>query len=139
MVFTPIVFVFVGVLGPDQSLFGPRIVDTAIGAAIVLGIDYVMWLHAPSLRPRRQLDQVRVDVTNYQRTTPTSDPVTRHSLRRNALRSVTRARSAIKLAGIEPHLFHEIGAPYLAQLNTYIDEIDDHTVELFESSPHSEP
>jgi uncharacterized membrane protein YccC len=134
MVFTPIVFVFVGVLGPDQSLFGPRIVDTAIGASIVLAIDYVMWLHAPSLRPRQQLDQVGAAVANYKRTTPTSDPVTRHSLRRNALRSVTRARSAIKLAGTEPHLFHETGAPYLAQLNTYIEEIDDHTVELFEGS-----
>jgi uncharacterized membrane protein YccC len=134
MVFTPIVFVFVGVLGPDQSLFGPRIIDTAIGASIVLGIDYVMWLHAPSLRPRQQLEQVGDAVANYEGTTPTSDAVTRHSLRRNALRAVTRARSAIKLAGIEPHLFHESGAPYLAVLNAYIDQIDDHTVELFEGS-----
>jgi uncharacterized membrane protein YccC len=138
MVFTPIVFVFVGVLGPDQSLFGPRIVDTAIGASIVLAIDYVMWLHAPSLRPRQQLEQVGESVAHYQRTTSTSDPVTRHSLRRNALRSVTRARSAIKLAGIEPHLFQESGAPYLAQLNTFIEEIDDHTAELFEDSRHTE-
>jgi uncharacterized membrane protein YccC len=138
MVFTPIIFVFVGVLGPDQNLFGPRIVDTAIGASIVLAIDYVLWLHAPSLRPRQQLDQVGQAVANYQRTTPTSDPVTRHSLRRGALRAVTGARSAIKLAGIEPHLFHESGAPYLAQLNTYIDEIDDHTVELFEGSASPE-
>jgi hypothetical protein len=134
MVFTPIVFVFVGVLGPDQSLFGARIVDTAIGAMIVLAIDYVMWLHAPSLRPRQQLEQVGEAVADYQRTSSTSDPVTRHSLRRNALRSVTRARSAIKLAGIEPHLFQETGAPYLAELNAYIDKIDEHTVELFEDS-----
>ena len=135
MVFTPIIFVFVGVLGgPDQNLFGPRIVDTAIGASIVLAIDYVLWLHAPSLRPRQQLDQVGEAVADYQRTTPTSDPVMRHSLRRNALRAVTGARSAIKLAGIEPHLFHESGAGYLAQLNTYVDEIDEHTVELIEGS-----
>lgn len=92
MVFTPIVFVFVGVLGPDQNLFGARIVDTAIGAAIVLAFDYVMWLHAPSLRPRQQLDQVGEAVASYQRTTPASDPVTRHSLRRNALRAVARAQ-----------------------------------------------
>jgi uncharacterized membrane protein YccC len=134
MVFTPIIFVFVGVLGPDQNLFGPRIVDTALGASIVLAIDYVMWLHAPSLRPRQQLDDVGKAVADYQRTSPASDPVTRHSLRRNALRAVTRARSAIKLAGIEPHLLHESGAPFLARLNAYIDEIDDHTVTLFESS-----
>jgi uncharacterized membrane protein YccC len=133
MVFTPIVFVFVGVLGPDQNLFGPRIVDTAIGASIVLALDYVMWLHAPSLRPRQQMEQVGEAVASYERTTPATDPVTRHSLRRNALRAVTRARSAIKLAGIEPHLFHESGAPYLARLNTYLDEIDEHTVELVEA------
>jgi hypothetical protein len=137
MVFTPIVFVFVGVLGPDQNLFGPRIVDTAIGAAIVLAIDYLLWLHAPSLRPRQQLDQVGAAVASYQKTTPASDPVTRHSLRRNALRSVTRARSAIKLAGTEPHLLQETGAPYLARLNEYIDAIDDHTVELFENQAKS--
>jgi hypothetical protein len=134
MVFTPIIFVFVGVLGPDQSLFGPRIFDTAIGASIVLAIDYVMWLHAPSLRPRQQLEQVGDAVADYERTTSASDPVTRHSLRRNALRAVTRARSAIKLAGIESHLFQESGAPYLAQLNAYIDEIDNYTVELFDST-----
>lgn len=133
MVFTPIVFVFVGVLGPNQNLFWPRIVDTAIGASIVLAIDYLLWLHAPSLRPREQLDQVGEAVANYQKTTAASDPVIRHSLRRNALRSVTRARSAIKLAGTEPHLLQESGAPYLAQLNEYIDAIDAHTVELFET------
>ena len=53
MVVTPIVVVFVGVLGPDQNLCGPRTVDTAIAAARVLTIDYVLWLHAPSLRPRQ--------------------------------------------------------------------------------------
>jgi uncharacterized membrane protein YccC len=134
MVFTPIIFVFVGVLGPDQNLFGPRIVDTAIGASLVLAVDYVLWLHAPSLRPRQQLEQVAQATQSYQRTTSTSAPVTRHSLRRNAFRAVTRARSAIKLAGTEPHLFQESAAPYLAELNTFVQEIDDHTVELIEGS-----
>jgi hypothetical protein len=133
MVFTPIIFVFIGVLGPDQSLFGPRIVDTAIGAGIVLTIDYVMWLHAPSLRPRQQLEQVGIATRSYERTTSESDPVTRHSRRRNALRSVTRARSAIRLAAVEPHLFHETGAKYLSQLNEYIEAIDEHTVQLIEN------
>jgi uncharacterized membrane protein YccC len=135
MVFTPIIFVFVGVLGPDQSLFGPRIVDTTIGAALVLTIDYVMWLHAPSLRPRQQLEQVAEATQRYRATTVKSDPVTRHSLRRNALRSVTRARSAIRLAGVEPHLFHETGSHYYSRLNALVNDIDDHTVELLESQP----
>ncbi|HEY5439307.1 MAG TPA: FUSC family protein [Acidimicrobiales bacterium] len=133
MVFTPIIFVFIGVLGPDQSLFGPRIVDTAIGAVLVLTIDYVMWLHAPSLRPRQQLDQVGIATQSYERTTSATNPVTRHSRRRNALRAVTRARSAIRLAAVEPHLFHETGAKYLSQLNEYIEAIDQHTVQLIES------
>ncbi len=133
MVFTPIIFVFIGVLGPDQSLFGPRIIDTAIGAALVLSIDYALWLHAPSLRPRQQLEQVGLATRSYEATTWRSDPVTRHSRRRNALRAVTRARSAIRLASVEPHLFHETGARYLSQLNEYIEAIDEHTVQLIES------
>ena len=132
MVFTPIIFVFVGVLGPDQNLFGPRIVDTTIGAALVLGIDYVLWLHAPSLRPRQQLEQVAEATKRYVETSTKSDPVTRHSLRRNALRSVTRARSAIRLAAVEPHLFHETGSAYFSQLNDLVKDIDKHTVELLE-------
>jgi hypothetical protein len=135
MVFTPIIFVFVGVLGPDQNLFAPRIVDTTIGAALVLSIDYVLWLHAPSLRPRQQLDQVAEATKRYGATSAQSDPVTRHSLRRNALRSVTRARSAIRLAAVEPHLFHESGSQYFVQLNELIRAIDDHTVELLEGQP----
>lgn len=135
MVFTPIIFVFVGVLGPDQSLFGPRIVDTTIGAALVLATDYVLWLHAPSLRPRQQLDQVSSATKRYLETSAYSDPVTRHSLRRNALRSVSRARSAIRLAAVEPHLFHETGSQFYAQLNDLVGEIDNHTVELLESRP----
>lgn len=122
------------VKGATLQPSGPVLSDTPLGAGIVLAIDYVMWLHAPSLRPRRQLEQVGRAVADYQRITAASDPVTRHSLRRNALRAVTRARSAIKLAGIEPHLFHESVAPLLAQLNDYIDEIDDHTVTLFENA-----
>ena len=133
MVFTPIIFVFVGVLGPDQNLFGPRIVDTTIGAALVLTVDYVLWLHAPSLRPRQQLDQVTEATRRYAATTAKSDPVTRHSLRRNALRSVTRARSAIRLAAVEPHLLQETGSKYYSQLNDLVKDIDDHTVELLES------
>jgi hypothetical protein len=133
MVFTPIIFVFVGVLGPDQNLFGPRIVDTTIGAALVLSIDYVLWLHAPSLRPRQQLEQVAEATQRYAATTVASDPVTRHSLRRNALRSVTRARSALRLAAVEPHLFHETGSQFYSQLNEMVNLIDDHTVQLLES------
>jgi uncharacterized membrane protein YccC len=134
MVFTPIVFVFVGVLGPDQNLFGPRIVDTALGAAIVLFVDYVLWLHAPSLRPVQQVNRARQATINYENATTESDPVTRHSLRRNALRAVTRARSAITLASVEPHLLHESDPALLAQLEDLVTAIDVHTESLIETA-----
>jgi uncharacterized membrane protein YccC len=134
MVFTPIVFVFIGVLGPDQKLFGPRIVDTALGAAIVLTLDYLLWLHAPSLRPPQLVAQARAATFNYRRTTNESHPVTRHSLRRNALRAVTHARAAIALAAVEPHLLHDSDPELVEQLHEFVEAIDDHTAALIESA-----
>ena len=132
MVFTPIVFVFIGVLGSDQNLFLPRIVDTVIAAAIVLFIDYVLWLHAPSLRPRQLVEEARVATFNYRRTTPDSDAVTRHSLRRNALRVVNRARNSIDQADVEPHLFGDDDPTLTGRLDHLVAEIDRHTAELIE-------
>ena len=134
MVFTPIVFVFIGVLGSDQNLFVPRIVDTVAAAAIVLFIDYVLWLHAPSLRPRQLVEEAHRATINYQRTTPGSDVVTRHSLRRNALRVVTRARGAIDQADVEPHLFGDDDPSLAERLDRLVGEIDAHTAELIEGS-----
>ena len=130
MVFTPIVFAFVGVLGSDQNLFLPRIVDTVIAAAIVLSIDYVLWLHAPSLRPRQLVDAARQATQTYQETSPESDVVTRHSLRRNAFRVVNRARSSIDQADVEPHLFGEDDPTLSGQLDRFVEQIDQHTGEL---------
>lgn len=134
MVFTPIVFVFIGVLGSDQNLFLPRIIDTVIAAAIVLFIDYVLWLHAPSLRPRQLVEEAKVATLNYQRTTPQSDVVTRHSLRRNALRVVNRARGSIDQADVEPHLFGDDDPTLAGQLDHIVREIDQHTAELIEGA-----
>ncbi|NNN00859.1 MAG: hypothetical protein HKL86_03395 [Acidimicrobiaceae bacterium] len=134
MVFTPIVFVFIGVLGSDQNLFVPRIVDTVIAAVIVLFIDFVLWLHAPSLRPRQLVEQANVATLNYQRTTPQSDAVTRHSLRRNALRVVTRARASIEQAQAEPHLFGARDPSLADRLDLLIGLIDLHTLELIEGA-----
>ena len=133
MVFTPIVFVFIGVLGSDQGLFVTRIIDTAIAAGIVLVIDYVAWLHAPSLRPRQQLERARAAAWRYRETTETSDLVTRHSRRRNALRAVTRARSSLAQASSEPHLFTDDVGSFDDQLDDLIGLIDAHTVYLVES------
>jgi uncharacterized membrane protein YccC len=132
MVFTPIVFVFVGALGPDQNLLGPRIVDTAYAAVIVLFIDYVLWLHAPSSRPRQQVERAHQATVSYEHATKGSDPITRHSLRRNALRAVTKARASISLASIEPHLLHQSNPELEDQLDGLVTAIDVHTAALVE-------
>ncbi|MGA7836286.1 MAG: FUSC family protein, partial [Acidimicrobiales bacterium] len=54
--FTPIVFVFLGILGSDKGLFGARIIDTALAAGIVLLLDVFGWTTAPSMRPAAHLD-----------------------------------------------------------------------------------
>jgi hypothetical protein len=132
MVFTPIVFVFIGVLGSDQNLFVPRIVDTFLAAAIVLFIDYVLWLHAPSLRPRQLVEAADRATRSYQQASKQSDVVTRHSLRRNAIRVVNRARTSIAQADVEPHLFGDDDPTLSEQLDQYVTLIDQHTVELIE-------
>ena len=132
MVFTPIVFVFVGVLGPDQNLFGPRIVDTALAAGIVLAIDYVLWLHAPSLRPPQQVAQAERAADRYLATNERSGTVVRHSLRRNALRAVTNARSAVELARVEPHLGHDSSPDLDRRIKALVESIDSHTATLIE-------
>ena len=55
MTFTPIVFVFIAMLGNDRRLFGARVVDTALAVLLVLLVDLVAWTTSPSLRPQAQL------------------------------------------------------------------------------------
>lgn len=101
--FTPIVFVFLSVLGPDQTLFLPRIIDTALAAAIVLVIDGVLWTRAPSLRPAQQLERAERAVVRYETSTDVVSPESRHQLRRNALRATAHARAGLRQAAKEPH------------------------------------
>jgi uncharacterized membrane protein YccC len=93
-IFTPIVFVFLSVLGPDQTLFFPRIIDTALAAAIVLMIDGALWTRAPSLRPAQQLARAEKSVARYETSTDVVSSESRHQLRRNALRATAHAGRA---------------------------------------------
>ena len=138
MVFTPIVFVFLGVVGPNQYLFVPRIIDTTLGAAIVLGIDLVLWSRAPSSRPAEQVRHARAATLQYQRVAAATSAVGRHSLRRNALRAVTNARAAIVLAQSEPHPFRQPDASLPEQLDRIERSIDERTVALVEWGVHGE-
>jgi uncharacterized membrane protein YccC len=94
LTFTPLVFVFLTLAGDAKYLLVPRIVDTAIGAAIVLVLDVMLWSTAPSLRPAPQLAAAQQALDHYQRDAPSDDPIRRNILRRNALRAVARARSS---------------------------------------------
>lgn len=131
--FTPIVFVFLSLLGTDKYLFAPRIIDTAIGAAIVLVLDLALWTTAPSLRPTQQLEKARAASARYEREATIDDPMRRHLLRRAALRAVVNARSALDQARAEPRSLRRLDPTTLDQLNEIESSIDTHTVSLLES------
>jgi uncharacterized membrane protein YccC len=132
MTFTPIVFVFLGLIGEKGNLFGARIVDTALGAVIVLLVDVLLWTTAPSLRPHQQLDDARAAAERYGRDSPADDPVRRNQLRRAALRAVARARVSVSNARSEPRLLGRYDPGNLARLDAIERSIDDHTVTLLE-------
>lgn len=134
VVFTPIVFVFLALLGGEKYLFVPRIIDTALGAAIVLFLDVVLWSTAPSLRPAQQLEKARRAVARYERDATREDPIRRHLLRRGALRAVANARSSFAQAKREPLSLRRPDPTTLRQLNDIEASIDAHTVSLLESS-----
>jgi uncharacterized membrane protein YccC len=131
--FTPIVFVFLGILGTDKGLFSVRIVDTAIGAAIVLLLDVLLWTTAPSLRPAQQLADARAASERYGAEAQIENPIRRHQLRRIALRAVANARNSLRSARSEPRVLHRLDPTSTAQLNDIERSIDAHTVALLES------
>lgn len=135
MVFTPIVFVFLGLLGSDKGLFSARIIDTAIAAGIVLVLDIVAWTTAPSMRPAQQLNAARAALARYEREATLSDPARRNQLRRSALRAVGSTRVSLNLTRAEPRLLGRHDATTGAALDDVERAIDAHTVSLLEEDP----
>jgi uncharacterized membrane protein YccC len=131
--FTPIVFVFLGLLGTDRYLFLPRIIDTALGAAIVLIFDVMLWTRAPSLRPQQQLNNARAASERYKRDGTRGDPLHRNLLRRSALRAVANARSSLDQAKAEPQMLGRLDPTTPQQLNDIERSIDAHTVAILDS------
>ncbi|MEI6854971.1 MAG: FUSC family protein [Acidimicrobiaceae bacterium] len=132
MFFTPIIFVFISVLGPDTNLFWPRIVDTAIAAVIVLFIDYFIWLHAPSLRPQQLTEAAQIALDRYAEMTPSSDIMTRHLRRRRAIRAVLLARGSHAQTKTETHLHEALTETLPQRLNAMEARINKITVTLIE-------
>jgi len=131
--FTPIVFVFLGLLGTDKGLFSVRIIDTAIGAAIVLLLDVLLWTTAPSLRPAQQLADARAASERYGAEAEIDNPIRRHQLRRVALRAVANARNSVRSARSEPRILRRLDPTSASQLSDIERSIDAHTVALLDS------
>ena len=132
--FTPIVFVFLSLLGADKYLLVPRIIDTALGATIVLSLDLFLWSTAPSLRPTQQLEKARNASARYGREATRDDVIRRHLLRRSALRAVANARSSLAQAKAEPHPLRRPDSATAAELDEIEASIDAHTVSLLEGT-----
>jgi uncharacterized membrane protein YccC len=130
--FTPIVFVLIGLVGNESSLFVARIVDTAIGAAIVLLVDLVVWSRAPSLRPEQQLARAIRAAERYEKDAANDSAIQRNALRRDALRAVGDARHALALAAAEPAAFRRPSPMMSDELDRVEAALDDHTVRLLE-------
>jgi uncharacterized membrane protein YccC len=132
MVFTPLVFVFLGLLGSDRDLFSARIIDTALAAGVVLILDVCVWTTAPSMRPAQQLEKARAAAARYEHDATLEDPVTRTRLRRAALRAVVRARASVSQNRTEPRLLERHDPTIPAQLDDVERSIDAHTMSLLE-------
>jgi hypothetical protein len=132
MIFTPLVFVFLGLLGSDRGLFAARIIDTALAAGVVLILDLCVWTTAPSMRPEQQLAQARVSAARYEREATLEDPVTRTRLRRAALRAVVRARASLSQNRAEPRLLGRHDPTIAGQLDDVERSIDEHTASLLD-------
>lgn len=128
--FTPIVFVFLAAVGPDQSLFVPRIIDTALAAGIVLVVDVMLWSRAPSLRPLQQLARAQRATESFEARAATVSPVMRHQLRRDALRAVAFARAGLRQTQNEPHPLRHPDEDLSYQLDALERRIDDRTASV---------
>lgn len=135
MAFTPVVFVFLGLLGSRQDLFGARVIDTALAAAVVLIFDLFAWTTAPSMRPTQRLAAARAAADRYKREATLDNPVLRTRLRRAALRAVVSARASLSETRSEPRVLRRHDPTTAAQLDDVERSIDASTVALLEQRP----
>jgi uncharacterized membrane protein YccC len=133
MTFTPIVFVFIAVLGNDQGLFVPRVVDTALAALLMLLVDITAWTTAPSLRPAAQLARADAALEAYLRCDASTPLVDRALRRRAAFRAIASASAAEAMARREPAVLRRADPAVGKRLNELLAILDQHTVGLVEA------
>ena len=130
MCFTPIVFVFISALGPTEQLLMPRVVDTALGALIVLVLDGLAWMQVPSRRPQALFDAARDAAAAYRAATVATPALERHVLRRHALRSVHLGRLRVEEVRREVIARRRDGAVTTEDFAAIERAINDHTRSL---------
>ncbi|MEV6118777.1 FUSC family protein [Streptomyces sp. NPDC052109] len=99
---TGIVFVLVDLLGDHRALYGTRILDTALAAAIVLVANFLVWPDSAGSWAAAQIDAALLAVRRYRDLTPTATAAQRQALRRAAYQRLAEARRAAAQARAEP-------------------------------------
>jgi uncharacterized membrane protein YccC len=99
---TAVVFVLLDLLGDQRALYGPRILDTALAAAIVLGVHFAVWPDSAISRARMQTEAALAASFRYRDLSPGSTPAQRQALRRAAYQQLADARRAAAQARGEP-------------------------------------
>ncbi|MGW9032033.1 FUSC family protein [Streptomyces sp. NPDC055722] len=99
---TAVVFVLVDLLSDHRSLYGPRILDTALAAAIVLVIHFAVWRDSATSRADIQTEAALAAASRYRDLSPGVTSAERQALRRTAYRQLADARRAAAHARREP-------------------------------------
>ncbi|MEU1599093.1 FUSC family protein [Streptomyces sp. NPDC005708] len=99
---TAVVFVLVDLLGDHRSLYGPRILDTALAAAIVLVVHFAVWRDSATSRADIQTEAALAAASRYRDLSPGVTSAERQALRRTAYRQLADARRAAGHARREP-------------------------------------
>jgi len=130
--FTPIVFVFLGLLGTDKGLFSVRIIDTALAPPSSFSSTSSCGQRrrpygGPTTRRRSSC------LGALRRRAEIDNPIRRHQLRRVALRAVANARNSVRSARSEPRILRRLDPTSASQLSDIERSIDAHTVALLDS------
>ncbi|GHD97029.1 FUSC family protein [Streptomyces naganishii] len=99
---TAVVFVLLDLLGDHRPLYGARILDTALAAAIVLVAHFALWPRSAAGRAAAQTGAALAAALRYRDLAPQAGPAQRHALRRTAYHRLAEARRAAAHAHDEP-------------------------------------
>ncbi|MEU6807791.1 FUSC family protein [Streptomyces sp. NPDC046831] len=99
---TAVVLVLVDMLGDHRALYGPRILDTALAAVIVLVAHFLLWPDSAARRAAAVTETAVAAARRYRDLAPEAAPAQRHALRRAAYHQLAEARRAVAHAQGEP-------------------------------------